>query len=153
VAERRLAPRGFSRGVLALIRQHVSLTHEYGAIYEYNEEAEMRELLPLLKEAGVDIVKTLTPPPDGDVDLAAASEKSEARFVCAATSIRSASSNRVIQPQSKMWSPGYSDRRPGRWVHHRNYASHHRIHPEENVRAYFRACRKYGNYGHLGQAR
>lgn len=46
------------------------MTNKYGAIYEYSEGRKVKNLLPMLKEAGIDILNTVTPPPAGDIGLA-----------------------------------------------------------------------------------
>jgi uroporphyrinogen-III decarboxylase len=57
------------------IRANAALTHDYGAIYSYYDDGKMAATLEDLADAGVDVVETLTPPPMGDVDLAAAKRR------------------------------------------------------------------------------
>lgn len=52
-----------------IIKQHVKLIHDYGAVCSYYDDGKMKDILPHLKTAGVDCVETLTPPPVGDVTL------------------------------------------------------------------------------------
>jgi len=137
---------------LPLLKQHVALTHEHGAIYEYNEEGKERELLPMLVEAGVDVVKTLTPPPEGDVDLAEVKREFGAKL-CLRGYINSidvlqegtpASIAEAVRQAILAAGAGggfiIGTTRPITVFT-----------PDENVRAYFRACREYGDYRHLGR--
>lgn len=143
----------FREVFLPLLKRHVALTHEYGAIYEYNEEGRERALLPLLVEAGVDVVKTLTPPPDGDVDLAEVKREFGAKL-CLRGYIDSI---RVLQegtPASiaEAVRDAILTAGPGGGFIIGTTRPITVFTPEENVRAYFEACRRYGNYSHLGRA-
>jgi hypothetical protein len=57
---------------LPRIREHMELTHRYGALYHLYDDGRMAGTLPMWREIGVDLVSTVCPPPSGDVTLAEA---------------------------------------------------------------------------------
>jgi len=63
------SPATFQNVFLPLIRESVGLAHEYDAIYIYQDDGRMKDIIPFLVEAGVDAVSGLQPPPVGDVVL------------------------------------------------------------------------------------
>ena len=145
------SPEVFREVFLPLVRQHVELTHEYGALYEYNEEGKMKHLLPMLAEAGVDIAKTLTPPPRGDVDLAEAKREVGDR-VCLRGHIDAIGVLEQGTPETieKTVRQAMLAAAPGGGFIIGTDRPITVFTPEENVRAYFEACRRYGDYRHLG---
>jgi hypothetical protein len=63
------SPATFRNVFLPLIRETVELTHEFNALYIYQDDGRMRDIIPLLVEAGVDAMSGLQPPSVGDVVL------------------------------------------------------------------------------------
>ncbi len=61
------SPKLFREFFLPRIRQLVTLAHSYGVPYHHYDDGKVKESLPLLREAGVDLVSTIAPPPGGDV--------------------------------------------------------------------------------------
>ena len=55
---------------LPLVREATAVAHEYGALYIYQDDGRMLDVIPLAVEAGVDVVSGLQPPPLGDAVLA-----------------------------------------------------------------------------------
>ena len=55
---------------LPLIREDVALIHTHGVLVDYYDDGKLKDVLPDLADAGVDVVETLAPPPLGDVELA-----------------------------------------------------------------------------------
>lgn len=55
-----------------LIREQADLVHERGGLLHFYDDGKCTAILPWLKEAEVDVVSTLAPPPVGDVSLKAA---------------------------------------------------------------------------------
>ena len=136
---------------LPFLKQHVELAHEYGAIYDYVEEAKVARLLPMLREAEVDIVHTLAPPPSGDVDLASAKKEIGDR-VCLRGNLDSegvllkgtpSDVDQAVRETILTAGPG------GGFILGCSDTISTDM-PIENVRAFFGAGRKYGNYRHLG---
>ena len=66
------SPAIFHEVFFPCLRDHAALVHQYGGIYHIYDDGKMMRTLPEYVAAGADVVDTLTPPPVGDVDLAAA---------------------------------------------------------------------------------
>ena len=66
------SPRIFREVFLPQIKEHVALTHSYRALYDYYDDGKCAGILDMIREAGVDVFETCTPPPVGDFDLAQA---------------------------------------------------------------------------------
>lgn len=66
---------------LPLLAEQIELVHGHGALYHYYDDGKCMNIIPLLKEAGVDIFSTCTPPPVGDFDLAEA-KRSVGERIC-----------------------------------------------------------------------
>lgn len=62
-------PRIFREWFLPMISELVSLIHAYDGLAFYYDDGRMMGIVPMLVEAGVDVVETCTPPPVGDFDL------------------------------------------------------------------------------------
>jgi len=54
---------------LPLVRESVELVHGYDALYRYQDDGKMKDLIPHLVDIGVDMVGGLQPPPIGDCDF------------------------------------------------------------------------------------
>ena len=52
-----------------LVKEAVDLVHQYGAVYIYQDDGHMSGIIPLVVEAGVDVLGGLQPPDVGDVIL------------------------------------------------------------------------------------
>jgi hypothetical protein len=63
------SPATFEQVFLPLIQESVALAHEFDALYVYQDDGRMRDIIPHLVEAGVDALSGLQPPPVGDVVL------------------------------------------------------------------------------------
>ena len=69
------SPRIYKDLFAPLIKEHVRLVHDYGAIYHFYDDGKCMPILDVLKDAGIDIIDTLPPPPMGDVNLAEAKRR------------------------------------------------------------------------------
>jgi uroporphyrinogen decarboxylase len=130
-----------------LIKQHADLVHRYGGVYHIYDDGKMMESLPEYVGAGADIVETLTPPPVGDVDLAAAKRLYGARtclkgYIDLLYVIKEGTPaliDEAVRQAIEIAAPG------GGFI----LGSSDSIRdgtPNENVRAYFDAAHKYGVY-------
>lgn len=134
---------------LPYIKEQIDLIHSYDALAWFYDDGKMMKILPELKEAKPDIVSSLTPPPVGDVDLKEAKELI-GEDVCLKGNIDSVyhitrGTPQIIEEAVKealrIGAPGsgfiLSNSDPFFGV------------PEENIKAYFEAGRKYGrlSYG------
>jgi len=54
---------------LPLVKETVELAHEFGALFIYQDDGKMRDIIPLLADIGVDAVSGLQPPDVGNVIL------------------------------------------------------------------------------------
>jgi uroporphyrinogen-III decarboxylase len=50
---------------LPRIKEHVELSHSYGAVYHLYDDGKVRETLPMMKDIGVDLISTVCPRPAG----------------------------------------------------------------------------------------
>jgi hypothetical protein len=69
------SPQIFKEWFLPMIKEHVDLIHSYDGIVDYYDDGKCMGLVPMLLEAGVDVLETCTPPPVGDFDLAEAKKQ------------------------------------------------------------------------------
>jgi uroporphyrinogen decarboxylase len=60
---------------LPLIQEAIDLVHEFGALYIYQDDGKMRDIMPWIVEAGADVISGLEPPDVGDVILKDAKEQ------------------------------------------------------------------------------
>lgn len=63
------APQTYQDIFLPLIKETIDLAHEFGAIYVYQDDGKMKDIIPLVVEAGTDVLSGLQPPEIGDVVL------------------------------------------------------------------------------------
>jgi len=69
------SPATYADIFLPLVREGIELAHEYDAVYLYQDDGRMRDIIPPLVEAGVDVISGLQPPDIGDVVLREAKEQ------------------------------------------------------------------------------
>jgi len=69
------SPRTYESVFLPCVREAADLAHEYDAIYVYQDDGRMRDVIPSAVEAGADVVSGLQPPDVGDVVLKEAKEQ------------------------------------------------------------------------------
>ena len=51
------------------IKKQVELIHEHGAICNFYDDGKLMPVANILKNCGIDVLETLTPPAMGDTDL------------------------------------------------------------------------------------
>ena len=64
------SPKTYREIFLPLVKEAIDLTHEFGALYIYQDDGKMRDIIPLIVEASVDAISGLEPPDVGDIILA-----------------------------------------------------------------------------------
>ena len=140
------SPAIFREVFLPMIRAHVDLVHSYGAVYDYYDDGKCMGIVDMIKEAGVDVFETLTPPPVGDVDLAEVK-----RRIGDAVCLKGYGDLLYV---IKMGTPEDVDcmvreamevAAPGGGFIMGTSDSIREDTPRENIRAYFDAVRKYGS--------
>jgi hypothetical protein len=64
------SPKTYEEFFLPLVRKTIDLAHEFGAVFVYYDAGKMMDIIPMVVEAGADVICGLQPPPDvGDVIL------------------------------------------------------------------------------------
>jgi hypothetical protein len=63
------SPQNYRDFFLPLIEEMVDIIHESGAIVHFYDDGKVMGILPMMIEAGIDVFSTCTPPPAGDFNL------------------------------------------------------------------------------------
>ena len=145
------SPHFFKTFFLPLVAEHVALVHAMGGLYHYYDDGAVARILPWLAEAGVDILSTLPPPPMGDVDLAQA----KAQFgdkLCLNGNVDLLHVIKEGTPEfiRRNVRQAILDAAPGGGFILGTSDSIRDACPA-NVRAFFEAARRYGDYTHVGE--
>ena len=146
------SPRFYQSFILPLVREHVSLVHQMGGIYHYYDDGRSSAILEWLAGAGVDVMSTLPPPPSGDIDLADAKRRVGDR-ICLKGNIDIINVIKDGTPDliaEKVRQAICAAAPGGGFI--LGTSDSIREAPPANVKAYFAAARRYGDYAHLGQA-
>jgi hypothetical protein len=141
------SPEIFEEVFLPQIREHVELTHSYGAYYDYYDDGKLGQTMEGLAAAGVDVLETCTPPPMGDFDLTEAKRRigqltTLKGYVDLLHVIMKGSPQLVEQTVREAMETAKAG---GGFI----IGSSDSIRdgtPQANLRAYFRACMEYGRY-------
>jgi uroporphyrinogen decarboxylase len=141
------SPTIFREVFVPQIRDHVELTHRYGAYYDYYDDGKLNGSMEMIAEAGVDVLETCTPPPVGDFDLARAKERIGARttlkgYVDLLYVVKHGTPElieRTVREAMEIAKPG------GGFIIGSSDSFREGT-PPENIRAYFEACKRYGVY-------
>jgi len=146
------SPQLYREFLLPLIREQAALAHEYGAIFHHYDDGKIMAVLPMLADAGVDVISTVPAPPLGDMDLKQAKALVGDRicfngYVDAINVVK----NGTIEQIRETVRQAIVDGAPGGGFIIGS-SDGIRDAPKENVRAYFDACREFGDYDHLGRA-
>lgn len=141
------SPAIFAEVFVPLIREHVELTHKYGAIYDYYDDGRLAGSMEMIAATGVDVLETCTPPPTGDFDLALAK-----RTIGGRTTLKGyidllhvvkdgtpASIDAAVRAAMEIGKPG------GGFIIGSSDSFREGT-PRENLEAYFAAGKKYGGY-------
>ena len=141
------SPAIFRECFVPLIRQHADMVHSYDGIYHVYDDGKMMRTLGDYVGASVDVVETLTPPPVGDVDLAEAKRLYGDRtclkgYVDLLYVIKMGTPEQIeetVRGAIEVAAPG------GGFILGSSDSIREGT-PLENVRAYFDAAFKYGQY-------
>ena len=141
------SPAIFSEVFVPQIEDHTALTHRYNAYYDYYDDGHLNGTMEMISKAGVDVLETCTPAPVGDFDLALAKEKIGARttlkgYVDLLYVVKHGSPELVeetVREAMEIAAPG------GGFIIGSSDSFREGT-PQENITAYFKACRKYGEY-------
>ncbi len=141
------SPAMFEEIFVPQIREHVELTHSYGALYDYYDDGILADSMELIASAGVDVIETCTPPPVGDFDLAHAKRTIGDRvtikgYVDLLYVIKHGTPELVEQTVREAMEIA----KPGGGFIIGSSDSFREGTPRENVETYWRACRQYGRH-------
>lgn len=141
------SPAIFKEVFVPLIREHVELTHRYGAIYNYYDDGRLAGSMDLIAGAGVDVLETCTPPPTGDFDLAAAKARIGGKVTLKGyvdlLHVVKDGTPALIEATVRA---AMDIAKPGGGFILGSSDSFREGTPRENIAAYFAAGRKYGVY-------
>ena len=141
------SPTIFSEVFLPQIRDHVDLTHRYGAYYDYYDDGKLNGTMEGIAGAGVDILETCTPPPVGDFDLALAKSRIGRRTTLKGyVDLLYVVKEGTPQLVERTVRQAMETAKPGGGFIIGSSDSFRDGTPRENITAYFEACRKYGTY-------
>jgi uroporphyrinogen decarboxylase len=141
------SPAIFSEVFAPLIREHVELTHRYGAYYDYYDDGRLTGSLDAIADAGVDVLETCTPPPVGDFDLARAK-----RCVGHKTTLKGYVDLLYVVERgtpeliTETVREAMRIAKPGGGFIIGSSDSFRETTPRANIAAYFEACKKFGVY-------
>lgn len=141
------SPAIFEEVFVPQIREHVELVHSYGAYYDYYDDGKLAATMELIADCGVDVLETCTPPPVGDFDLrqakAAIGRKTTLKgYVDLLYVIQRGTPELVEQTVREAMEIG----KPGGGFILGSSDSFRENTPNENLEAYWRACRECGKY-------
>jgi len=142
------SPAIFREVFLPQLRDHVALTHRYGALYDYYDDGRLAGTMEMIADAGVDVLETCTPPPVGDFDLEHAKGTIGDRttlkgYVDLLYVVRQGTPELIDRTVRRAMEAA---KRGGGFIIGSSDSFRDGT-PPENIRAYFRACLEYGRYG------
>ena len=139
------SPAIFREAFLPMIKAQADLVHSYDAIYDYYDDGKCMGIIDLIREAGVDVLETLTPPPVGDVNLAEVKRRI-GDTVCLKGYGDLLYVIKMATPEQveNMVKEAMAIAGPGSGFIFGSSDSIREGTPRENIRAYFDAARKYG---------
>jgi len=141
------SPAMFQELFVPQIRDHVELTHRYGAYYDYYDDGKLAGTMEMITDTGVDVLETCTPPPVGDFDLAEAKEKfGHKTTIKGYVDLLYVVKHGTPELVEKTVREAMGIAKPGGGFIIGSSDSFREGTPRENIDAYFGACRKYGNY-------
>jgi uroporphyrinogen decarboxylase len=135
---------------LPLYKKQIDLVHDYGALYLYFDDGRMSANIDNFTELGMDILTTIGPPPMGDTDLKTFKEKIGDKICLMGhidlfNVILNGTPEQIddaVFDAIKTAAPG------GGFIIGTNDCIRDET-PVENVKAYFKACNKYGDYSKM----
>jgi len=129
------------------IREHVELTHSYGAPYDFYDDGKLAGSMEMIADTGIDVLETCTPPPVGDFDLREAKDKighttTIKGYVDLLYVIKHGTPELVEQTVAEAMEIA----KPGGGFIIGSSDSFREGTPRENLETYWRCCKQYGVY-------
>ncbi|MCD6359764.1 MAG: hypothetical protein J7M38_02795 [Armatimonadetes bacterium] len=141
------SPAIFEEVFVPQIREHVELTHSYGALYDYYDDGRLADSMEMIADAGVDVLETCTPPPVGDFDLAQAKrtigDKVTLKGYVDLLYVLKHGTPELVEETVR---EAMEIARPGGGFIIGSSDSFREGTPPENLETYWRACLEYGRY-------
>ena len=142
------SPQTFEEVFVPQIREHVELTHDYDAYYDYYDDGNLANSMEMIADAGIDVLETCTPPPVCDFDLAQAKEKiGDKTTIKGYVDLLYVVKHGTPELVEDTVREAMEIAKPGGGFIIGSSDSFREGTPRENITAYFRACREYGVYG------
>lgn len=129
------------------LREHVELTHSYGAVYDFYDDGKLKDSMEMIAGTGIDVLETCTPPPICDFDLREAKQR-----IGGTTTLKGyvdllyvlkmgtpEDVERTIAEAMEIAKPG------GGWIIGSSDSFREGT-PPENLETYWRCCLEYGAY-------
>lgn len=141
------SPKIYEEIFLPLLKEHVDLVHSYDAYYDYYDDGNLNDTMENIAAAGVDILETCTPPPVGDFDLDRAKQEIGSRstikgYIDLLEIVRNGTPEIIRNEVARAMDIA----KPGGGFIIGSSDSFREDTPNENVAAYFRACKEFGRY-------
>lgn len=141
------SPAIFQELFVPQIREHVELTHQYGAYYDYYDDGKLSGTMQMIADTGIDILETCTPPPVGDFDLARAkAEIGEKTTIKGYVDLLYVMKHGTPDLVEQTVREAMAIAKPGGGFIIGSSDSFREGTPQENVATYFDACKAYGRY-------
>ncbi len=129
------------------IREHVELTHSYGAWYDYYDDGVLSASMDMIVSTGIDVLETCTPPPVGDFDLAeakrAVGEQVTLKGYVDLLYVIKHGTPELVESTVR---DAMEIAKPGGGFIIGSSDSFREGTPPENLATYWRACKEYGKY-------
>ncbi len=129
------------------LREHVELTHSYGAYYDFYDDGNLADSIEMIANTGIDVLETCTPPPICDFDLRTAKEKIGPKttikgYVDLLYVIQHGTPELIEQTVAEAMEIA----KPGGGFIIGSSDSFREGTPRQNLETYWRCCKKYGVY-------
>ena len=141
------SPAIFEEVFVPQIREHVELTHSYGALYDYYDDGVLADSMQMIAGAGIDVLETCTPPPVGDFDLAQAKRTiGDTVTIKGYVDLLYVIKHGTPELVESTVREAMEVAKPGGGFIIGSSDSFREGTPPENLAAYWRACKQYGRY-------
>jgi len=141
------SPAIFAEVFVPQIREAVELAHSYGAYYDYYDDGKLMQSMEMIADTGVDVLETCTPPPVGDLDLAAAKarigDKTTLKGYVDLLYVIKHGTTELVERRVR---EAMEIAKPGGGFIIGSSDSFREGTPKENLVTYFEACKRYGKY-------
>ena len=129
------------------LREHVELTHSYGAYYDFYDDGNLADSMEMIAGTGIDVLETCTPPPICDFDLRTAKEKiGEKTTIKGYVDLLYVLKHGTPELVEETIAEAMEIAKPGGGFIIGSSDSFREGTPAENLETYWRCCKEYGVY-------